>query len=182
MTIIAAIKDGNKIYMGGDSIGANPWSYSIRNEPKVFIKDELIIGYAGSFRLGQLVQYAFEIPAKRENCNDYKYMICDFVTSLKTCLRDNGCMIKEKEQELIENEGCLLIGYRGNLYELSSDWQIATCPEGVGAIGSGYLVALGVLFADDKTAPEIRLGKSLEISKRLIHTTRSPFTIISKEF
>jgi hypothetical protein len=65
MTCVVAIADGLSVYMGGDAASADESGsfVSSRKEPKIFIRDDYILGFAGSFRFGKVVEHLF-IPPK----------------------------------------------------------------------------------------------------------------------
>ena len=68
MTCIISIidKSNGSIWMGSDSSCNLDDSTNTINTPKVFIKDNFIFGIAGYIRLGNIIQYIFDIPENTE--------------------------------------------------------------------------------------------------------------------
>ena len=62
MTCIVAIKHDNEIWMGGDSAAFRDDERTNRADEKVFKNGDFLLGYSGSFRVGQLIRYAFNPP------------------------------------------------------------------------------------------------------------------------
>ena len=61
MTCIVGYKDGNDVWIGGDSLGSNEWGQQIATaQPKVFTNGPMLMGCCGSFRLAQLLQYGVD--------------------------------------------------------------------------------------------------------------------------
>ena len=52
MTCIVGLKKDYKIYIGGDTLGSNLYSKTVRMDDKVFIKDDMIFGFTSSYRMG----------------------------------------------------------------------------------------------------------------------------------
>jgi len=65
MTVIIGIidKKNNKAIIAGDSAATDSWDYQTKiKHPKVFRNGKFIIGYTHSFRLGDVLRYAFNPP------------------------------------------------------------------------------------------------------------------------
>lgn len=174
MTCIVAITDGTKVYMGGDSAAAEVESQfvSARVEPKVFIRGEFIIGYAGSFRFGKLVEHIFEFPDPAKNIEHF--MNTEFINSLRECAEENKVDVSEDK-----DAGELLIGIRGEIYEFNSDWHVGKDINNFNAIGSGASYALGSLFSSKRYKdPYARINLALEASEAFSPFVRRPFTLL----
>jgi hypothetical protein len=94
----------------------------------------------------------------------------------RTCFREGGFARKKDEQE---EGGHFLVGVRGRLFEIESDYQVGESLDGYAAIGSGDDVALGALFATHHLgmSPEQRLTLALEAAQHHITSVRAPFLI-----
>ena len=56
MTCIVSYRDSfGNIYMGGDSIAFNEYTYITLKTPKVFIINNMIFGFSGCLRIGQIL-------------------------------------------------------------------------------------------------------------------------------
>lgn len=89
MTCIASYRDSfGNIFMGGDSIAFNEYTYITLNVPKVFIKSNMIFGFAGWLRMGQILQYDFDIPSHPQGMDDYTYLVSIFIDKLMSRYED----------------------------------------------------------------------------------------------
>ncbi|MFH1635834.1 MAG: hypothetical protein ABIG63_17720 [Chloroflexota bacterium] len=182
MTCIVGLVTEKKVYMGSDSAGSDGFTYSIRQEPKVFRRPgdrgEMIIGYTTSFRFGQLLEHALEVPIQPKNMDDHKYMVTSFMNAIRKCLKDGGHITKKDE---VERGGTALIGYHGKLWQMERDLQIALSPTMGDAIGSGVYAAMGALhiLSGLALAPEKKIKRALEVAEACVTTVKGPFKIIS---
>jgi hypothetical protein len=55
MTCIVGLRQGGKVFIGGDSAGISGWDVTVRADPKVFLSGPYAMGFTSSFRLGQLL-------------------------------------------------------------------------------------------------------------------------------
>ena len=62
MTCVVALRTDHSILLGSDSLASDTDIGVHRVDPKVFRLGEFGIGYGGSFRFGQIVQYFFNPP------------------------------------------------------------------------------------------------------------------------
>ena len=145
MTCVIGFVDENKrVWMGADSAGTNSYlQQSIRTDTKVFKIKDFIFGFAGSFRMGQILKYHFRVPPRLEGMSDEEYIYTDFLDSLIACLVGNN-YAQVKENRLYG--GVFLFGYNGKLYEVQSDFQIGQVYEPFNAIGCGDDLAKGCLY------------------------------------
>lgn len=156
MTCIVGIADQGKVYIGGDSAGVNDsFQSSVRADTKVFLKDEFLYGYCGSFRMGQVLRFKFDAPARKENQDDYEYLISDWIDHLRQILKESGCVKEENGVE--ELPGSFLFGYRGNLYTVEADFQVGQPAEGIAACGCADDVALGSIYTSINLAANYKL-------------------------
>ena len=183
MTCIAGVTDGTTVWIGGDSAAAAGYSYSIRADKKVFHNGEFIMGFTDSFRMGQLLQYKLQIPPQKENQNIMKYMVTDFIDAVRDCLNTNGY---GKTENKVESGGTFLVGYRGHLFAIYSDYQVEENLDGLNAVGCGADIARGVLYATKDMYPESRIELAIEAAANynsgvmlpvhIVQTTPAPLT------
>src|SRR2546421_333192 len=117
MTCIVGLVADEKVYIGGDSAGSNSWQLTVRKEAKVFRNGNFLMSATGSFRMIQLLQYAFKPPVYEkplENNDDYLscYMATSFIDAVRECFKNGGFAKKEAEQE---SGGTFLVGFQGKL-------------------------------------------------------------------
>lgn len=161
--------------MGGDSAGVNSsLSLSVRADQKVFVKDDFIMGFTSSFRMGQLLQYKLQVSPRPESLDVFEYMVTSFVEAVRKCLKDGGFAEKKDDQE---KGGTFLVGYAGRLFCIESDYQVEETTLPYAATGSGVDIALGVLFANGHLKPEERIFQALEAAEEFNAGVRHPFVI-----
>lgn len=182
MTCIASYRDllGN-IYMGGDSIAFNEYSYVTLNTPKVFIKNKMIFGFAGYLRMGQILQYDFSIPVHPENMDDYTYLISIFLDVLMNKYEE------KKYAQISENTsivpGTFLIGYNKKIYKIEDNFQILETNRNYEATGCGEDFALGAFWVLEKKKmdPMKKIELALDCSSNF-SLVKKPFTILKLDY
>ena len=173
MTCIIGLVDRGIVYMGADSMAANGWNARVTKLPKVFKRDDFLIGYTTSFRMGQLLQHRLVIPARgQEPVMDY--MVCSFVESVRGCLKDNGYT---KIEHNTEEGGQFLVGYGNRLFVIHSDFQVNEHAEGYDAIGCASSYVLGAMRALADLRPKQRILDSLKIAAHFSSGVQRPFYV-----
>lgn len=169
MTCIVGIEHDGDVWIGGDSAGtASNMLQRIRDDKKVFKKDEFLIGFCGSFRMGQLLRCNLVIPKRKNSVSDESYLVNDFVNAVMKCVDSM--------------EGEIMFGYRGKLYMLYTDLQVARPSTGFDSVGSGSEVAMGSLYSTaGRYSPEDRIKMALDASSSNNASVRPPYTIMKLE-
>jgi hypothetical protein len=178
MTAIAGVIDKGRVWIGGDSAGVGGYSLHLRRDPKVFVKDEFLIGYTSSFRMGQILRF-YLAPAKpAEGQDDFEYMVCSFVPSVRCCLKEHGFLETKDGKESI---GVFLVGRRGKLYLIDSDMQVAELLSPFAACGCGQDLVLGSLHSTEQydIPPDERIRLALAAAESFSAGVRAPFTVLS---
>jgi ATP-dependent protease HslVU (ClpYQ) peptidase subunit len=175
MTAIAGVVYDGKVYIGGDSAGVSGWDLYVRADAKVFTNGPFVMGFTSSFRMGQLLRYAFVEPARPEGVDDAAYMVTAFVDGVREALKAGGWAKTNSSQE---EGGTFLVGYRGRLYIVYGDYQVAEPADGFAAVGCGDNQALGVLYATPDMAPEARINLALSAAERFSAGVRGPFVVV----
>ena len=75
--------------------------------------------------------------------------------------------------------GVFLVGYRGNVYEIQSDFQVGVPADSFMACGCGIDLCLGSLYSTTDLPPRERIKKALEAAERFNGAVRKPFVIKS---
>lgn len=178
MTCIVAIKDNGKVYMGGDSAGVAGSKISYRRDEKVFINGPMLMGFTTSFRMGQILRYSLNVPYHSPEKSDMEYLCTDFAESIYKTFEDKGYGKIEMNQK---KGGQFLVGYRGEIYVIHSDYQVALGNSVYEAIGSGAEVAMGSLFTTQFINMKIedKLAYALQAASHHITSVKSPFNILS---
>ncbi|MFB7273986.1 hypothetical protein [Streptomyces sp. NPDC056244] len=173
MTVIVGLVHKKRVYLGGDSAGVAGHQITVRRDPKVFTNGPYAMGFTTSFRMGQLLQHAFKVPRPKGDLD--RFMVTTFVNALRTCLKDGGWARKESEQE---QAGTFLVGVRGRLFAIDSDYQVGEALDGYAAVGAGDEFALGALHAtaDLPMKPRVRLAAALAAADHHSAWVCAPYT------
>lgn len=174
MTCIAGLVDESDVYIGGDSAGVSGMELRLRADQKVFTNGSLVMGFTDSFRMGQLLRYAFQCPPQLPSKSIEEFMVTDFIDAVRECLKEGGFAEEDRGKE---TGGTFLVGYRERLFEISGDYQVGEALDGFSAVGSAAPVALGVLYATQGRKPEDRLLTALEAAERYNAGVRRPFVV-----
>lgn len=174
VTCIAALVQDSTIYMGGDSAGVAGYDLMVRADQKVFRTGPFLMGFTSSFRMGQLLRYKLSLPDHDPRVEPRCFLATAFIDAVRQCLKDGGFA---RSQEGEERGGSFLVGYRGSIYLIDSDYQVAEPADAYAAIGCGQQVALGSLFTSGGEDPERRLLTALQAAERFSAGVRAPFVI-----
>jgi ATP-dependent protease HslVU (ClpYQ) peptidase subunit len=101
-------------------------------------------------------------------------MVNAFVEATRECLKTGGAATREKEAE---QGGTFLVGVRGRLFIVESDYQVVEPVAPFAAIGSGAPYALGSL-ATSRGAPAARVKQALTVAERFCAAVRAPFPVL----
>jgi 20S proteasome alpha/beta subunit len=166
------------VTLGGDSAATNSsFEQDTRLDAKVFKRGPFVIGYAGSFRMGQLMRFKLKVDEQKSSMDDYEFMVTVFAEAVRQLLKDYGVAGKKEE---VESGGQFLIGYRGKLYVMEEDYNVGIVAEKYAAIGGGSEIAKGAMFVQsERLTVRKRILKALEASARFHAGTSAPFTLVS---
>ena len=176
MTCIVAIAHNDKVHMGCDSAAYDSESttHFIKTSPKIFTIDDYIIGYANSFRAGQIIQYDF-IPPIPDAKNIMRTMTIDFIAGIQAAYERNK-FVHDDDSEYVD----LIVGVNGQLFTIESDFQVQEYTENYISIGSGSHFALGSLHSTKSLKnPILRIEKALEAAAEYTGSVKPPFYIDS---
>ena len=176
MTCIVGLIHEGEVYIGGDSQGTAGHSMLLRADKKVFTSGGFVIGSTWSYRMAQLLQYKFSAPRYHESDDVYKYMVVDFIDAIRQCFKDGGFARKEKEEEV---GGQFLVGFKGRLFCIDSDYQVGEAMDKYMAIGSGFDLALGAMHATEGQPPVQRIQTALEAAEKFNTTVQAPFFVMT---
>lgn len=190
MTCIAGYidKQNKTIYMGADTVSVCGSRVLNRKDTKLFIrsnpyKNTMLIGFTGSYRMGQLLRYKLIIPQHLYHLDTYEYMCTNFIDAVRDVLKSNGYLKTVNNQEEI---GRFLVAYDGRLFKIDSDLQVGESQFNYDACGNAEDVALACIRTLDNYSKEIYSGEeiirtALKVSEDLFSSVRNPFTILKLE-
>lgn len=174
-------KETKTVHMGGDSAGVAGLSVTIRKDPKVFKKGPFIIGFTSSFRMGQLLMSSkFNPPKQSKKKTDYDYMVTDFIDEVRRCFKEGGYLQSYRDGD--EKGGTFLVGYKGVLYQVENDFQVAIPSDNFTAVGCGGDLALGAIYSlntIDKIKPKDIVDTALNAASYFSGGVEPPYTYLS---
>lgn len=174
MTCIVGLEQNGKVYIGADSAAATNWEIYQTRLNKVFRCGGFLIGYTTSFRMGQLLQYKLDVEPQGEGIGDLEFMATIFVDAVRKCLSDGGFTKVENSQE---EGGSFLVGYKGNLYAIDSDFQVNTYRDGYHAVGCGAKFALGNMHGTKGKKAKRRIKNALMAAGHFSNGVCEPYFI-----
>lgn len=174
MTCIVGLVHRGGVYIGGDSAGISGFHLTVRADEKVFRVGEFTLGFTSSFRMGQLLRYKLTLSAVPRRQSLHRYMSTVFVDSVRECLKAGGFLTVSNG---VESGGDFLVGIRGQLFEVCSDFQVGQNSDRMAAVGCGREIALGSLYSTTGNPVE-RLTTALKAAERFSAGVRRPFLVL----
>lgn len=177
MTCIVGIEHKGEVYLGGDRAATDGGLNRVLiKEPKVFLKDGIGFGVCGLPKVMDALQHAIELPPNTKN-EGKGYLVSQVIPAIREGLKRLECTEEHNGQQYYH--GAMLIGYRGHLYQMESNFQLVEAAHGFDATGSGGEAALGSLRSTKKmTDPRKRLLEALAVSAEHNAGVAPPFDII----
>lgn len=190
MTCIVGLEHDGKVSIGGDSAGVNgSLDIRIRTDEKVFINGPMIFGFTSSFRMGQLLRYSLTVPEQLPSQkDDYRFMCTSFIDAVRKCLKDGGYA---EVKDGVDRGGIFLVGYRGKLYCVESDFQVSKSVQTYEAVGCGEAFALGAMrtiegmgsvdISGNSLTPEEKIRLALVAATTFSAGVSAPYFILSSD-
>jgi len=176
MTCIVGIAHEGKIILGADSAGVGGWDLRIRKDRKVFLNGGLIIGGTSSFRMLQLLQFNLSPPAIVEGQQPFEYAVKALVPAIRETLKSGGYATTVNGRD---EGGVFIVGFRGSLFTIHSDFQVAECIDDITAVGCGESYAMGAMHALRGVAdPMARLQAGLDAAVTFSTGVAGPFHFV----
>lgn len=148
MTCIVAVKHDNGVVLAGDSCSSTHYFKHNTMLSKVFHVDpNTMIGYCGSFRMGQLLEHKLKMPKREPGVSDIEYVVLQVIEEIRRILKLGGITKIEHE---VEEGGSFILCYKNEAYYIWEDFQVNPTMDSYLATGSGMEYALGSLYT---TAP-----------------------------
>lgn len=181
MTCIVGLVEKGIVYIGGDSAGVDGsrMTMAIRADRKVFRNGDFVMGFTTSFRMGQILAFSMSLPKPREGDDLLAFMVRDFIGAARTALKDGGFAKIDNGRE---SGGEFLVGFRGRLFRIFDDFQVAESNKPYDACGCGDLIALGSLFSTPNILdPKERVKEALLAAETFSTAVRGPFHFAESE-
>lgn len=176
MTVVVGVETmKGTVILGADSNCATDsqrWTYA---QDKVYKTRSYVLGFAGSWRVGQLLRYSFDPPSLTgvANLTDEgltKVMVNTFVPTWRDVLEAGHVKPKEDWQ--------MLVGVRGRLFVIENDFHVGREVEGYMAIGSGGQFATGSLHTTTGCGAQNRVAWALNAAAQHSPTVEGPFVTV----
>jgi len=174
MTCIVGVTHKGRVYMGGDSAGVSGLDLTVRKDQKVFPNGEFAIGFTSSFRMGQILQYVFIPPEIVAGESLSAFIVSRFIPAVRDTFKREGFTYVESSRE---HGGCFLVGVRGRLFQIDSDFQVGESIDAFAAIGCGPAYAYGSLHSTTG-APGKRIMSALEAAAHFSAGVVGPFNMV----
>ena len=176
--VAAKAKDGSTV-MGCDSAGSDGWALIVLKDPKIYRIGSMLVGFTSSFRMGQLLGHSLTLPEHHSDVPVERYMATAFMDAVRRCLKDGGYAKRENE---VETGGTFLVAYKGRIFTVQDNFSIVESGRDYDACGSGYMLALGSLYATaDMEDTRRRVEVALKSAEEFCASVRGPmrFEVLS---
>lgn len=179
MTCIVAVKGKGRVVLAGDAQVSGGWSskWTMRN-PKVFRRGPLMVGVSGSVRFANIVHHVLEQPSPPKRSAELeRWVVREFTAQIRAASNAMGATEKKDGAEQVG--GVMLAVVGGRIFEIYNDLCAVETSHDYATIGSGYLLAMGSLYATSGVAlPEKRALLALEAAEAHDSGVRRPFTLL----
>jgi ATP-dependent protease HslVU (ClpYQ) peptidase subunit len=183
MTCIAAIIDKNGVgHIACDSLGSNYRSGNIYVNRKIFAVGDMLIGFCGSYRMGQILQYRLTLPVATVDQDLDGWMHVSFVDAVRDAFRDHGGMRIEHNEE--EASGVFLVVVGGRIFTVQEDLSLLESKDNFEACGSGEDYARATMNAainHGLTDPQRILTEAIEAATKYIPSVGGEIHMLSEE-
>lgn len=196
MSVVVAIKENNKIYIGADSQVTKGGTRSTLKNPnnykiwKVRGVDNCLMAHVGNVREANIVRLmdsvitSYDIYANRI---DFEFVVKELVQRIFEELKRYGYL---KDESFIEEmDSSFIFAYKDQLYTINSDGCVIEVSD-VASIGSGKNEAIGSLVSTENEPAKDRIIKAIKASATndiyvdypiiLIDTENTEFEIINE--
>ena len=179
MTCIVAIKDKNKTYIGGDSLGVGGGQRIDRADKKVFVSHGIAYGFTSSFRMGQILKYhTVKQITKLKEADPFAYVVEALIPHYRDILKEHGY---SRQDNNVDTGGVFVLGFNGNLFVIYSDFQVMQALSDYVSVGSGESYAFGALKIMEgmKLAPKVKIKKSINAASTFCTGVGGKTSIVS---
>lgn len=178
MTCIVGWTNSKTVLIGGDSLGSNSNLDAMpRRDPKVFVSNGIAIGCTSSFRMCQILIAHLDVKCTPVD-EPFEWMLKTFIPRVRALFQDHGYLEKEKERE---SGGFFLVGVRGRLFCVESDFQVGEPDLPYWALGCGAQYALGSLHSSGRSRRWAALHRALVTAETFSAGVRAPFHFVCSD-
>ena len=196
MSVVVAIKENGRVYIGADSQVTKGGTRSTLKNPnnykiwKVRGVDNCLMAHVGNVREANIIRLMDQVITLYDIFSDrvdYEFVVKDLVQSIFSELKRYGYL---KDDSYIESmDSCFIFAYKDQLYTIGSDGCVIEVSD-VAAIGSGKNEAIGSLVSTENESAKDRIIKAIKASATndiyvdypiiLVDTENTQFEIINE--
>lgn len=150
MTITMVVQHGDVVILACDSASTDDTFDHVTRKgcSKAWVQTisgagDTLVGFSGNFAAGMWIRFGFQWPQKYAHQTLEEYLVVAVHPALRKCLE------KRFKTETDENRTAwqLLVAQPGQIFKLHACGDVESCILPFSAIGDGYQIAHGVLFA-----------------------------------
>ena len=197
MSVVVAVKDNGKVYIGADSQVTrggtrttlkNPNNYKIW---KVKGVDNCLMAHVGNVRDANAIRVMDRLVTEYDifkNNIDFEFVVTCVVPDIINELKKYGFIDNKDHFDSLESR--FIFAYKNMLFIINSDGCVLEIDDCV-AIGSGECEAIGSLLSTEGESPKARIVKAIKASAAsdiyvdypiiLTDTKRTEFEIITEK-
>lgn len=181
MTCIAAIIDQKGVgHIACDSVGSNYHTKGVYTNRKIFTVSDMLIGFTGSYRMGQILEHQLALPAATVGQEFESWLYVDFVEEVRKVLKNNGYLHVENNEEV---GGTFLIVVAGRIFTVQEDLSLLESLDSFEACGSGEDYARATMNAAINhgiTKPRRILTEAIEAATKYVPSVGGDIHILSE--
>ena len=171
MSVVVAIKDGNKVFIGADSQvtkGGTRTTLKNPNNYKIWKVDDspnCLMAQVGNLRDANVVRLMSNIIDDYDefyNRVNYRFVVKFLVPEIVKTLKEAG-FLQTSDNFVDYMESSFLFAYKDKLFNINSDCSVIEVDDYV-AIGSGSQEAIGSLLSTEGLSPKERIIKAIKSS------------------
>ena len=171
MSVVVAIREGNKVYIGSDSQVTKGGSRTTLNNPnnykvwKVDGVDHCLMAHVGNVRDGNVVRLIRGIIDEYDEFYErvnYSFVVKYIVPEIIKTLKD-AHFLKMNDGYIDCMDSSFLFAYKDKLFSINGDCSVIEINDYV-AIGSGSNEAIGSLLSTEGQNPKKRIVKAIKSS------------------
>jgi ATP-dependent protease HslVU (ClpYQ) peptidase subunit len=178
VTCIVAVEHAGGVTMGADRAGSNGHSLDAVDNPKIVTNGPILVGYCGSFRMGQLLEHALVVPTLRRNVDPDAWVTLDLMGAVRAAFKEHGWA---KVENGVAEGGSWLLAVHGRAYQIQEDYSAIRSAAGDYAIGSGTYHAEGSLHTTRGQPAHDRVAAALEAAAHYCVSVQGPFDYVTQE-
>lgn len=148
----------------------------ITADAKIFLKEDMLLGFCGLYSDAQAVRHRFEFPERAHKEEAAAYLYSKWLPAYREFMNAERRVVTPDEKsrrELSDTYGMLAL--EGALFLLTSDFAALPIAAEFLAIGSGGPYARGALYALRTRNPKVKLTCALEIAAQCSSSVSGPF-------